>query len=215
MMRQALVVEDDTSTATLLAESLTSSGFTVELAANAEEAHKILSRHEPDVILIDLHLGSGPSGFDVAHYVARHHPETAILAITQHQAPEFIGQGQQTLPAHAVFMSKNKITSIDELLHSIDTAMVAERNRHNKISSDTPLNDLTKTQAHVLCMLAQGYRTSEIATARNTTNNAVEQVLTAIYQALDIKSNPAVNPRTEAVRIYIENAGLPARAKPE
>lgn len=214
-MRQALVVEDDTFTSAMLAESLTANNFAVETAANAEEAHEILSWHEPDVILIDLHLGSGPSGFDVAHYVAKNHPETAILAITRHQAPEFIGHGYKSLPAHAMFMSKDKITSIDELLGSIDTAMTAERISHNKIVIDTPLNNLTKTQTKVLRMLAQGYRTSEIATARNTSNNAVEQVLTAVYRALDIKSDPTINPRTEAVRIYIKYAGLPTRTKAE
>lgn len=215
-MRHALVVEDDVFAATLLSESLTAHDFVVEVAANAEQAHKVLSWYEPDVALIDLHLGSGPSGFDVAHYVAELHPETAILAMTKYETPEFIGQGQNSLPSHAAFIPKDRISSIDDLLGAINAAITGTgRNAHNQFMSDSPLSNLTKTQVKVLRLLAQGYRTSEIAAKRNSSENAVEQLISAIYRALKIKSDPVINPRTEAVRIYIENAGLPARPKPE
>jgi two-component system phosphate regulon response regulator PhoB len=58
-----LVVEDEPSIQELIAVSLTRSGHTVQRAANAEEAYRVVSDALPDVILLDWMLpdGSGPA----------------------------------------------------------------------------------------------------------------------------------------------------------
>jgi two-component system phosphate regulon response regulator PhoB len=58
-----LVVEDEPSIQELIAVSLTRSGHTVQRAANAEEAYRVVADALPDVILLDWMLpdGSGPA----------------------------------------------------------------------------------------------------------------------------------------------------------
>ena len=73
------------------------------------------------------------------------------------------------------------------------------------------IGDLTKTQSEVLKMVAQGYTNSEIASRRETSVSAVEQLLNAIFRGLGITNSQQINPRAEAMRLYIAEAGLPQR----
>ena len=62
--RTILLVEDEESITTPLAESLEREGFTTEIARTAAEAIELGRRTKPDLVLLDLMLPDG-SGFDV------------------------------------------------------------------------------------------------------------------------------------------------------
>jgi CheY-like chemotaxis protein len=51
-----LVVEDETSVRTMLAEALSSEGFAVRAAADGRDALSVLERWRPDIILTDLNM---------------------------------------------------------------------------------------------------------------------------------------------------------------
>ena len=74
---------------------------------------------------------------------------------------------------------------------------------------------LTRTQTKVLRMVTQGFTNSEIASRRTTSISAVEQILKSIFRGLEIESFGPINPRSEAMRIYIASEGLPPRNNPE
>jgi CheY-like chemotaxis protein len=65
--RRVLVVEDDADTAAALAVLLRGWGHEVEVAGDGEGALQAASAHPPDAVLLDLHLGEGPDGVEVAH----------------------------------------------------------------------------------------------------------------------------------------------------
>ena len=73
------------------------------------------------------------------------------------------------------------------------------------------VGDLTRTQTEVLRMMAQGYTNLEIAARRETSVSAVEQLIKSIFRGLGIVNSPQINPRAEAMRCYIAEAGLPNR----
>ncbi len=61
-MPVAMIVEDDESIRLLYREALQRSGFTVVLAANVNQAIKLLGEHTPDIAFVDMnmpeHLGT-------------------------------------------------------------------------------------------------------------------------------------------------------------
>jgi DNA-binding NarL/FixJ family response regulator len=61
-------------------------------------------------------------------------------------------------------------------------------------------------------MVSQGYTNSEIAKVRRTSVRAVEQVLNAVFNTLEISVDGELNPRIEAVRKFIAVAGIPERS---
>lgn len=61
-----LVVEDDPMTRVLLAEMLESAGFVALMAATASQAQRLFAARDPDAAILDVDLGHGLNGFDLA-----------------------------------------------------------------------------------------------------------------------------------------------------
>jgi CheY-like chemotaxis protein len=66
-LRRVLVVEDDADTADTLAVLLRGWGHDVEVAGDGVRALQAARARPPDAVLLDLNLGGGPDGLEVAH----------------------------------------------------------------------------------------------------------------------------------------------------
>ena len=81
----ALLVEDNPSTISALAELVRAEGFTVSTAPTVDKARSELLRHVPDVVLLDLNLPDG-SGLSLLDAVEGRSP--AFVLITGHASVE-------------------------------------------------------------------------------------------------------------------------------
>ncbi|GAC1630652.1 MAG: sigma-54 dependent transcriptional regulator [Nevskia sp.] len=63
-MAHVLIVDDDSDTRELMSELVKAEGFTTATAGSLREAHIQLTRQQPDVLLLDLHLPDG-DGLDL------------------------------------------------------------------------------------------------------------------------------------------------------
>jgi CheY-like chemotaxis protein len=94
--RRILLVEDSLFTRSFLASELTAEGYAVDVAESSERALELVRRQKPDVALIDVFLGEGPSGLDLARTL-RSDPRTAktfIVALSGHYAPNWLALAQ-------------------------------------------------------------------------------------------------------------------------
>ncbi|MCH9706399.1 MAG: response regulator [Actinomycetia bacterium] len=82
--RRLLPVEDDDLTAATISELLTSHGFLVETVPGAAEAQRSAKDFDPDVALIDVSLGPGPTGADLALALSRSAPHVGLMLLTRH-----------------------------------------------------------------------------------------------------------------------------------
>lgn len=73
-------------TTALLKSALSSYGFETETAPDAATARTLLDDFDPDVMIVDINLGEGPSGIDLTHYVCHQMPYVAVLVLTQYKA---------------------------------------------------------------------------------------------------------------------------------
>lgn len=60
-------------------------------AGSADEGYEQFKAHDPDVVLLDLNLGSG-SGLRLLAQMLRHSPETAVLVFSMHAEPLYAVQ---------------------------------------------------------------------------------------------------------------------------
>ncbi len=210
--RRLLVVEDEPLVARLLRGALESLGFDVATAASNGEARAALADFDPDVVLIDLMLGDGPSGADLAHVVHHQHPGVGILILTRFPDLRSAGLADDALPPGAGFVRKDMVEDPSYIVTAIDEVVAGKatcpRQDHD---SERPLAGLTKAQHEVLRMVAQGYDNSAIATHRGSTLSTVENTIAELYRRLGIDPHSDLNPRVEAARRFVEAAGLPAR----
>lgn len=210
--RRLLVVEDEPLTARLLRDALEGLDFEVATAASAAEARTALEEFDPDVALVDLVLGGGPSGADLAHVIHRKHPGVGILILTRYPDLRSAGFPDDALPPGTGFVRKDLVEDSRYIVEAIDE-VVAERStepRHDA-EPDRPLAVLTSAQHEVLRMLAQGYDNAAIAERRACSRSSVENLIAEIYKRLGIDPRGQLNPRVEAVRVFASVAGLPDR----
>ncbi len=85
-MGHALIVDDDTDTAEMLAELVASQGFTAATARTMRDARRQLAMNSPDVVFLDLVLpdGKGTELFDDKSTLA----DTEVVLITGHASLE-------------------------------------------------------------------------------------------------------------------------------
>ena len=210
--RRVLVVEDEGFTSALVCAALRGGGFEVRAAASAAEARREVSDFDPDAALIDLNLGSGPSGVDLAHILHSQHPGTALLLLTKIPDLRAAGYTEADLPATCGFIRKEAVTDAGLLVQAVESALADRVQRmRGQLDQASPLAALTQTQFAVLRLVAQGYTTPRIAEIRGTTTSAVEKVLGSIYDALHIPKDDGISRRSESMRIFVEYAGLPPR----
>ena len=67
--RRLMLVEDEPLMASLLARSLEAANFIVETASDAAAARKLIQTFDPDIALLDISLGDGPTGVHLAHAI--------------------------------------------------------------------------------------------------------------------------------------------------
>lgn len=210
--RRVLVVEDDAFTSGLVCAALTAGGFDVRAAANAAQARREVSDFDPDAAVIDLNLGSGPSGVDLAHILHDQTPGVALLVLTKLPDLRAAGYTEGDLPPTCGFLRKESVTDARLLVQAVEDALADQVQRvrsHGDVAS--PLAALTPTQYAVLRLVTQGYTTPGIAERRGTSTSAVEKVLASIYDTLGIPKGGDLSRRSEAMRLFVEYAGLPAR----
>ena len=81
------VVDDDADVRLALGRLVGSAGFAVETFASGAEFMRSVEDHEPDCVVLDLHMPE-MSGFDVQSALARGHPTVPVVVMTGHDTPE-------------------------------------------------------------------------------------------------------------------------------
>ena len=77
------MVDDYPNAADLLCEMATSAGFVCEAASSDVEAYRALaSRERYSALIVDVNLGPGTTGFDVARFARQMHPQLGVIYIS-------------------------------------------------------------------------------------------------------------------------------------
>lgn len=198
--------------ASLLAESLTAANFKVETAPDAAKARKVIDRFDPDILLLDISLGDGPSGVHLAHAVHETRPDIAILILTKHPDAKSATADGLDLPPNVGFLRKHLVNDMSYLLNAIEKVL---NDRHAEVRQDQPVTSpiarLGSQAIKVLNLVAQGYNNTEIALRMDLSVKSVERWIETIYRELKIDSKGAINPRVEAARQYYLIAGITHR----
>ena len=114
------VVDDDDDVRTALVRLVSSAGYAVEAFATGAAFLRSVEDHEPDCVVLDLHM-PGMSGFDVQGALAVAHAGVPVVVITGHDTPESCERALR-LGAKAYL---RKPVDDEALLSAIDTAVGA------------------------------------------------------------------------------------------
>lgn len=204
------MLEDDSFTRLTLVTTLRTAGLIVvaecSTASEALESHAL---HRPAVAVLDLDLGPGPTGLDVAHALRRSDPRIGIVFLTSfHDARLVTGNGQQA-PGGSQYLVKQNIESLSTILSAIRSSMGSRTLSHPGASGLEEFGSLTATQIETLRLVAEGLSNKEIAHRRNVREKSVEQTIGRIAHALNITTSLSSNQRVNLAKAYFRLRGVP------
>lgn len=210
--RRILVVEDDAFLCSLMAGALANEGFDARCAEGAIEAKKQVRAFDPDVVLVDIDLGDGPSGIDFIQMIRRTRPEIAAILLSKHADSQSAGISPADIPDGVAYLRKSLVHDTKALVAAIDDAARghAESLRQDRASKGD-LDRLTKSQREILHLMALGLSNQAIANRRGVSVSSVEQRVSEVFRAFNITSDGSTVPRVEAIRRYIAVCGIPER----
>lgn len=211
--RRILIVEDEPLMSALLQQSLISADFEVEAAIDAAQARKKIEAFDPDILLLDISLGDGPSGLHLAHAIDKTRPDIAILILTKHPDAKSATSEGLDIPARVGFLRKHLVNDVNYLLNAIEKVLSDRSSEvRQDFQSESPINNLSEQAVLILSLIAQGFSNNEIATRTKLSVKSVERWIDIIYKELEITKSGEINQRVEAARRYYMIAGIPERS---
>lgn len=209
MPARLLVVEDDDFTRTTLAGALAHAGFDV-VAAVGDAANAVgrATALLPDCAVLDLDLGPGPTGIDVAHGMRRALPSLGIVMLTSFSDPRLLSTSLKDLPRGASYVVKQSLTDLGILVAAVEGAIALS----GSAAMPDEASGLTDAQVETLRLLAAGLSNAEIARVRVVTEKSVEQAVARCAKRLEITAAPGTNQRVALARAYFRLTGAARHA---
>lgn len=200
----AIVVDDDDFTRVTVATALQSPTIdVVGTASNGRQAMGLLARTKVDCAVIDLDLGAGPTGIDLAFGMRRVNPAMGIVILTSFSDPRLLTSSNREPPPGATYLVKQSLTDFGMLAAAVlGTSLEAHPG-----SVGGPVNQLTDSQTECLRLLAYGLTNGEIARIRVVTEKSVERTISRMARELGIQANGPVNQRVALARHYFALTG--------
>jgi DNA-binding NarL/FixJ family response regulator len=206
-MIRVCIVEDDPKTREGFVKILRHAPEIVCLGnyASVEEAEREIPKIMPDVVLMDINLGSG-SGIDCVIGLKRLHPKLQFLMLTTYDDSEMIfnslraGASGYLLKRTAATELLAAIMEVHEggspMSMQIARKVVSHFHQIRKPASDVEL--LTDREQGILALLAKGLPYKQIADQLCISPSTVHGHLHKIYGKLHVQS------RTEAVVKFLD-----------
>jgi len=172
--------------------------------ANAETALKEISRHPPDVVLMDINL-PGMKGVECVRQLKAAMPSVQFLMLTVYEDSDSLFNSLKA-GASGYLLKRTASSRLLEAIrdvHSGGSPMTPQLARRVvqffsvPAASTSPLAGLTPGEREFLDQLANGYAYKEIADRMKISIDTVRSYVRTVYEKLHVHS------RTEAVVKYL------------
>lgn len=205
-LARVLLVEDEPFARTMLTTTLQALGIEVAAAcgssSDALEAARSLTI---EVALLDLDLGPGPSGIDVAYALRERDAHVGLVFLTSFTDPRIKDPRERPLPAGSRYVVKSRLED-GEVLRTV--ILDARRDPLRAMPVPAGRHGLTEQQVEVLRLIAAGRSNADIAAERGVTEKAVERLVQRTLDALAV-DRASGNVRVLAARAYAQLSGKP------
>ena len=205
-----LIVEDDKILLTMMSGALTSEGFNVLAASDAQSAMQYFDKARPDVVILDIDLGAGPSGIDLANKMRQISGRIAIVFCTSFKDMRFIQGDYLKYPLHTVVLKKADVVNMEKFSNAINEAV--ELIRESDESRPDQLHekyykDLTALEIELLTLIAGGHSNKQVAAEKGISLKSCENAIARLAKKLEIPATEQSNQRVLLTRKYMELSG--------
>ena len=204
-----IMMVDDSEVVRMGLRALLGAESAFEIVAEAHtvsSAIETATRHQPDVVLLDIRLPDG-TGFDACRQILQHSPATRVLVLTS-SADEDVVDNAIRAGAHGYLLKEvhgralvQAIQDVAEgksILDPAITARVLSLMRSTAPATKDALAMLSPQERRVLALIAEGRTNKEVAQEMILTEKTVKNYLSNVFEKLHVSR------RGEAAALYIK-----------
>jgi two-component system invasion response regulator UvrY len=194
MKTRLYLVDDHAMFRDALRELLISRGYdVVGVSTDPTEAMADLLRLLPDVLLLDLNLGSR-SGFELLADMQRRHLSTRTVVLTMSPHPRHVAEALRYGAAGYLL----KASSSEELTQAIDAVQQGERHYQGKVAEmavaalsaaddASALGTLSAREQQVIALVVKGSTSAEVAELLHLSPKTVDSYRSRLMAKLKVK----------------------------
>jgi DNA-binding NarL/FixJ family response regulator len=186
----------------------------VQQVDNADALLESVHALRPDVALIDIRMPPTHTdeGLRAAREIRAHHPDVAVLVLSQHLEPEYALRLLEERPAGAGYLLKERVGRVEQLLDALDRVAAGECVVDRAVVDELlarprradPIEELTPREREILALMAEGRSNQGICKALWLSPKTVETHIRGAFMKLGIAAAPEDNRRVLAVLAYLE-----------
>jgi DNA-binding NarL/FixJ family response regulator len=199
-LARVMIVDDDPFIRSTLESALRSSGFETYSFASVRESIASFEKLHPEIALLDLDLGIGPTGIDLAHTLRKFDSKIGIIFLTTYLDPRFADVRNKSLPQGSRYLVKSEVENVAQIISVI--LQTKHRPYNQNVNHMNKYSELTDLQIEIW-----KYSSAEIADQRGISEKAVEATIARIYLYLGIKKEKKNNPRILLVKAFNAMSG--------
>jgi adenylate cyclase len=175
----------------------------VGVASDAPSLIEVANDLEPDVVVTDIKMPPlfQLEGINCAHEIRQSHPGTGVVVLSAHDdeayALALLGQGQSGL----AYLLKDRIAQGDELVLAI-TEVAAGGSRIDPTIATrlSDRDDTAEEDTRILDMMASGLGYAEMARELETTEEAVDRLVTALFAKLATEAGRGASSAVDQIK---------------
>jgi DNA-binding NarL/FixJ family response regulator len=209
-MPKLLIVENDAFAGNFMSKSLSDAGFSNILVADtAVHAMRIFREINPDAVLIDIELGTGPNGIDLARAFRKVKDTVGVVFLTSIVDPRLIDLKGAEIPNSSIYLSKSLVSGLTEIADSLHESIVIGKNKSEGfvVKHKNSSTELTNGQCELIRLIAQGLSNKEIAKSKFVTVKSVENSIARLAKKLEFKDENTNSQRVLIARRYYQLIG--------
>ena len=194
---RVLIVEDEPVIAENIAVYLVNNDFTISgIAYDNEDARKQLSNNTPDVVLMDINLGSDEDGIDLAKFI-RENFDIPVLFLTSYADKDTINRAKEVEPNAYIlkpFTEKTLLSSFEIAISNYSRRNIRQVPKLFLTTINKSLvAPLSEREFEILQRIYEGKTNQQIAEEVFISVNTVKKHINSAYLKLDVTT------RTKAI----------------
>jgi DNA-binding NarL/FixJ family response regulator len=164
-------------------------------SASAAEARPLLSKHKPDILLMEVKL-PGQSGLDLLREMSMLSPQCKTVALSSSEASQDVVESMRLgakgfllkgAPADLFVKCVRKVHSGEIWLNGRGTeAVLGALGTHSAAPAAAAKTDLSPRELEVIQLVIQGYKNRDIANKLFISEKTVKNHLSAIFNKLGV-----------------------------
>jgi DNA-binding NarL/FixJ family response regulator len=199
---RVLIVEDEPVIAENIAVYLVNNDFTISgIAYDNEDARKQLSNNTPDVVLMDINLGSDEDGIDLAKFI-RENFDIPVLFLTSYADKDTINRAKEVEPNAYIlkpFTEKTLLSSFEIAISNYSRRNIRQVPKLFLTTINKSLvAPLSEREFEILQRIYEGKTNQQIAEEVFISVNTVKKHINSAYLKLDVTT------RTKAIGRLLE-----------